>query len=62
LLSGNLKDSARAFLTQGKFWILVRVRYSGIDLSNNLTVQNLYVHAEGEKSLNAFSPLINLGF
>lgn len=62
LLSGNLKDSARAFLTQGKFWILVRVRYAGIDLTNTLSVQDLYVHAEGEKSLNGFSPLINLGF
>ena len=62
LLSGNLKDSARNFLTQGKYWILVRVRYAGLDLSNSLTLSDVYVHAEGEKSLQEFSPLTYLGF
>ncbi len=62
LLSGNLKDSAKPFLTNGQFWILIRVRYAGLDLSKSLTLENLYVHAEGEKSLSGFAPIINLGW
>jgi hypothetical protein len=62
LASANLRDSSSQFIAQGKFWVIARIRYAGIDLTHNLTLSNIYVHAEGEKSLHALSPLIDLGF
>ncbi len=62
LQSANLKDVMAAAVVQGKFWIGIRVRYAGFDIPKNLTVQEFQAFAEGEKSLTALSPLINLTF
>lgn len=62
LQSANLKDALAPAIAQGKFWIGVRIRYAGVDIPRNITVQDFQAYAEGEKSLHALAPLINLTF
>ncbi len=62
LQSANLKDALAAAIKQGAFWIDVRVNCAFADANKNLTLQNFQAFADGQKNLNALSPLINLTF
>lgn len=62
LQSANLKNALAAAIQQGTFWIDVRVNYAGVDTPKNLTLQNFQAFADGQKSLTALAPLINLTF
>ena len=62
LQSANLKNALTAAIQQGTFWIDIRVNYGGVDIPKNLTLQSFQAFADGQKSLSALAPLINLTF
>ena len=66
LQSANIASAVSSVLKGGKFWILVRLNYSvsgfGDAFPLTLSLKNVYLYAEGNKSLKALSPLLNLGF
>ena len=62
LASANIKDTAAAILRQQRYWIVMKVRYGGIDLGKTLLLTGLYVHVDGQRSLGTLAPVINLGF
>ena len=60
LTSANLVSLLNSLQAQSNFWIDIRVRSSGVDLSQNLVINSVQASAQGSKSLGALSPLLNL--
>lgn len=58
--SSNLNAALTPIVAQKRFWIVVRLKYAGFDLPNTLILSGVHAYAEGQKSLRAASPLLNL--
>jgi hypothetical protein len=61
LTGPDIADSVAPILKQGgNFWILIRVRSTGLDVNKSLNLSKVQIQAEGYVDLKSFSPLLNL--